>query len=68
MKANFNKWWLLPSGILVFSVLVALGIVAFKPAFIDRSYVQVAQRVGSEPALTGEAARDCSGEEASDYS
>jgi hypothetical protein len=68
MKANFNKWWLLPSGILIFSALVALGIVAFKPAFIDSSYVQVAQRVGSEPTLTGEAARDCSGDEASDYS
>ena len=61
MRANFDKRWLLPLGILAASALVALGVVVFGPSFVARSSEEVAQRGASE------AAADCSGTSASDY-
>jgi hypothetical protein len=64
MMADFNKWWLMPFGILVVSALVSAGIVVFEP--IGGAAAEVAQ-VGSK-AATGGAPRDCSGASANDYS
>lgn len=55
MRADFNKWWLLPSGILITSALFALGIVVFQPTFVDRSF-------GPAPQVA-----QCSGASAEDY-
>lgn len=62
MKGGFNRWWLLPIGILTASVLIALNIIVFKPSIVIRSYVAVAQQIGAggEPV-------DCSGARANDY-
>jgi hypothetical protein len=62
MIASFNKWWLLPFGILATSAVFALSIIVFKPAFVYLSYVQVAQRTANEPVV------DCSCASANDYS
>ncbi len=35
---GFNKWWLLPLGILMGSALIALNIIVFQPAFVERSF------------------------------
>ncbi len=67
MRADFNKWWLLPFGILVSSTLVALGIIVFEPPFIGRSYAEVAQQTASKPTETREASADCAGASADDY-
>jgi hypothetical protein len=58
--AGFSKWWLLPFGILSTSALVALSILVFQPASIDRLSVQVGLRA---PVATV----DCSGALSSDY-
>ena len=56
---GFNKWWLMPLGILMGSALIALNIIVFQPAFVERSFSGlVAQPV---------AVVECSGEQASDY-
>ena len=55
ISANFNKWWLLPFGILTASALTALNILVFGPSFI--------QQTGSNPV-----AIDCSGPKANDFS
>jgi hypothetical protein len=55
ISANFNKWWLLPFGILTVSALTALNILVFGPSFI--------QQTGSNPV-----AIDCSGPKANDFS
>ena len=34
MGAGFNRWWLLPLGILVASALVSLNVVVFGPSFV----------------------------------
>lgn len=62
MRAGINKWWFLPFGIFVASALVALGIVVFEPAVIDRSLAGVVQRASSEVATV-----ECSGASESDY-
>ncbi len=62
MRASFDKWWLLPVGILVASALVALGIIVFGPAFIGRSSGEAAQRGANEAASA-----DCSGARSTDY-
>lgn len=55
---GFNKWWLLPLGILMGSALLALNIIVLQPSFIDRWFSGlVAQRD----------VVDCSGERANDY-
>ncbi len=59
---GFNKWWLLPFGILAASALVALSIVVFQPASIDRLYLEAGLRAPDEVATV-----DCSGDLASDY-
>jgi hypothetical protein len=61
VRAGLDKWWLLPFGILAASVLVALSIVVFRPAFVERSFAGVGLRAPSEPLV------DCSGALASDY-
>src|SRR5215208_4991756 len=53
--ANFNKWWLLPFGILTVSALSALNILVFGPSFI--------QQTASNPSPI-----DCSGPKANDFS
>ncbi len=45
----FNKWWLLPLGILTASALVALGIIVFEPSFLSRSSTKVTQQTADEP-------------------
>ena len=55
ISANFNKWWLLPFGILTASALTALNILVFGPSFI--------QQTASNPV-----AIDCSGPKANDFS
>jgi hypothetical protein len=61
MRASFNKWWLLPFGILAASALVALSIVVFEPSFINRSFAEVARQGPSGPVV------DCSGASVADY-
>src|SRR5215208_3091587 len=55
ISANFNKWWLLPFGILTVSALTALNILVFGSSFI--------QQTASNPV-----AIDCSGPKANDFS
>ena len=61
MRADFNKWWLLPFSILTTSTLIALSIVVFKPSFINHSLAMI-QPAASKTAI------DCSGPSANDYS
>jgi hypothetical protein len=56
---GFNKWWLMPLGILMGSALIALNIIVFQPAFVERSFSGVV----AQPVAVVE----CSGERASDY-
>lgn len=37
MGGHFNKWWLLPFGILTTSVLIATGIIVYPPTLAERS-------------------------------
>jgi hypothetical protein len=62
--ANYNGWWLLPLGIFTASALCALGILVFRPAFVEHSYAAVFGPVPSGE----EAAVQCSGPLANDYS
>lgn len=65
MRASSDKWWLLPSGILVASLLAALSIIAFGPSLAGHSSAEVARRAAAE---TSEAASaGCSGASANDY-
>ncbi len=70
MRAGFDKWWLLPFGILATSALVALGIVVLESSFAGRSSTEVAQRATSEPTETSSemATADCSDAPATDRS
>jgi hypothetical protein len=57
MRADLDKRWLLPFGILAVSALIALGIVILKPSFTNLSSTEVAQPARTE---TNEAAPpDC---------
>ena len=58
MKAGFNRWWLLPLGILTASALLASSIIVFEPSFVNRSFATVAPRGATV---------DCSGAKVSDY-
>jgi len=55
---GFNKWWLLPLGILMGSALLALNIIVLQPSFIDR---WLSGLVAQRDVV------DCSGERANDY-
>ncbi len=67
MRASFNKWWLLPFGVLTALALVAFGIVVVGPSLTDRSSTEVAQQSAGGSTTAGETPGDCSGELASDY-
>src|SRR4051812_13678630 len=56
MKADLNKWWLLPFGILIASALVALSIIVFEPTLTNRAFAEVAQQESSEPLEKSDAA------------
>jgi hypothetical protein len=62
VRAERNKWWLLPLGILTVSALAASSVIIFELSFVGQSAEDVAaQRAASElPA-------DCSGALATDY-
>ena len=70
-SGGFERWWLLPIGIVTTCVLVALGIVVFQPSFIEeigaeRLSAQGYGSSGEAKGATGEP-EDCSGARASDY-
>jgi hypothetical protein len=70
MMAGFNKWWLMPFGILMVSVLISAGIVLFEPAFLGGASAEVAQADvagGKKKVAAGGEPRDCSGASANDY-
>jgi hypothetical protein len=56
VRADFNKWWLLPFGILTTLGLIALSIMVSEPSVIGRLSAEVAQRPASESAGAEEAA------------
>ena len=58
---SFDKWWLLPLGILAASALVALGIVVFALSFVGRSSTEVDRPTADETAA------GCSGALSADY-
>ena len=65
-NGGFSRWWLLPVGIITTSVLIALGIVVFKPPLTEELFVKYAPA----RALSwsgGQLAEDCPGELAKDY-
>ena len=62
MTEGFNTWWLLPFGILAASALLALSIIVFRPALVNRTFAEVGLRAPSEVATV-----DCSGASATDY-
>jgi hypothetical protein len=65
MRAGFDRWWLLPLGVLAASVLVVLGLLVFGSSFVGGSSAGVAHH-----ALTGTneaAVADCSGASKLDY-
>ena len=69
MGAGFNRWWLLPLGILVASALVSLNVVVFGPSFVaGRSPAEPAP-LAAAGASEAEAAGGggCSGALATDY-
>jgi hypothetical protein len=47
---SFDKWWLMPLGILAALALVALGILAFEPSFVGRSTVDCSGALSSDYA------------------
>src|SRR5918994_6076837 len=64
---HFNKWWLLPFGILTTSALIASSIIVFGPTFADHPSDEVAQHGALEPTETNEQLAECSGASASDH-
>jgi hypothetical protein len=65
---HFNKWWLLPFGILTTSALIASSIIVFESTFADNSSDnEVARQVANEPTETSEPIADCSGASATDH-
>jgi hypothetical protein len=63
VRAGFDKWWLLPLGVLTASALVALGLVLFGPSFVGNSSAEGVAR----PAASEAAVADCSGASKLDY-
>ena len=68
MRADFDKRWLLPFGILLMSALVALGIVVLEPPFAD-PLSKMAQQGTNETTQTSSEVPTtaCSGASATDY-
>jgi hypothetical protein len=65
---HFNKWWLLPFGILTTSALIASSIIVFESTFADNSSDnEVARQVANEPTEPSEPIADCSGASATDH-
>ena len=65
---HFNKWWLLPFGILTTSTMLALSILVFGPTLADRSSDdEVAQHGGHGPTETSGLIPECSGALAADH-
>ena len=62
MRAGFDKWWLLPLGVLTASVLVALSVFVFAPSFGSDSSEE-AVRAAASKTVVG----DCSGASKLDY-
>jgi hypothetical protein len=62
VRTSTNKWWLLPPSIIIISALIALNIIVFQPAFINRSSAVAPQSAGQNKA-----AADCSGASSTDY-
>jgi len=59
---HFNKWWLLPFGILTTSALITSSILVFGPTFADSSSEdEVARHGAHEPTETNEPLAECSG-------
>ena len=67
MGGGFNRWWLLPVGILVCSALVSLNIVVFGPSFLTRSSAGPAPLPAEEVSGEADAGGGCSGALATDY-
>src|SRR5215203_222755 len=65
---HFNKWWLLPFGILTASALIASSILVFGPTFADNSFGdEVARHGAHEPTETNEPLAECSGDSGTDH-
>ena len=62
MGAGFNRWWLLPLGILIGSALIALNIAVLGPSFVDRSAL-----AGSAQQKPSGTVAECSGALSTDY-
>jgi hypothetical protein len=63
VRVSFDKWWLLPLGVLSASTLVALGLVVFWPSFSGNSSGEGVVR----PAASEAAVADCSGASKLDF-
>src|SRR5829696_687997 len=62
IRGHFNKWWLLPFGILTTSALITSSILVFGPTFADSSSEdEVARHGAHEPTETNEPLAECSG-------
>jgi hypothetical protein len=65
---HFNKWWLLPFGILATLALIASSIIVFGPTLADRSSEdEVAQHGAPEQTETSGTILECSGASATDH-
>ena len=68
MGGQFNKWWLLPFGILTTSALIASSIIIFGPTFADSSFDEVVARHGAhKPTETSGSIPECSDASANDH-
>ena len=68
MGGQFNKWWLLPFGILTTSALIASSIIIFGPTLADSSFDEVVARHGAhEPTETNQPLAECSGALGADH-
>ena len=65
---HFNKWWLLPFGILATSALIASSIIVFGPTLAGHSSDdEVAQHGAHEPTKTSGPIPECAGASATDH-
>ena len=67
---GFNRWWLMPFGILMVSAVISASIVLLQPTFLGGASAEVARANTSANATVeaGAEPRDCSGASANDYS